>query len=642
MKKLALFLLPLGLCLAVGFIPGSSSSPSAATRMWNESYMVWRLSLEAMHTTVDQAASTESVEKLELAYVRSRAAFKRIEFLMVYLDPEAHKDYINGAPLLHLERKAPDLVILEPKGYQPLDELLYGEAPLEALKEMEKLIGEMEAMGERMGKGKGVIRDFQLFEASRNGLVSLFTLGLTGFDTPSSGLAMADARNSWGGMRDFMATFQDRIRSRDAALADRIERTWAEGDQVLGEAYDFDQFDRLHFLRTYLNPLYRDLLEAQNLLGIELPHEVNPLPRATNYSSTNLFAEDYLNPWFFSKLPANQQVTERTELGKLLFFDPVLSEATDMACATCHHPQQGFAEAKPKSLARGGQGTIQRNSMGLVNAVYANRYFHDLRTEQLKKQVAHVVFNTQEFNTSFTAIEARLNRSPEYLDLFRAAFPRHTRRPINEHTIATALAYYVQSLRGFDSPFDRYVRGETNEMSADVQRGFNLFMGKAACGTCHFAPTFNGNVPPAFNDTESEVLGVPVDHHARSLNLDPDRGRYDNQRPKERAPFYQHSFKTPTVRNIALTGPYMHNGAYATLDDVIDFYDRGGGQGMGLDLDNQTLPPDALELEEQEKKDLVAFMESLTDTTGMTSIPAQLPRFPDRPEWNQRDWRRNY
>jgi cytochrome c peroxidase len=194
----------------------------------------------------------------------------------------------------------------------------------------------------------------------------------------------------------------------------------------------------------------------------------------------------------------------------------------------------------------------------------------------------------------------------------------------------------VVSLSSFNSPFDQYVRGERKELPEAAKRGFNLFMGKAACGTCHFAPSFNGLVPPFYEESESEVLGVPSTPGSENLVIDPDLGRLESSRPQDEAYFYAFSFKTPTVRNAALTAPYMHNGVYETMEEVIDFYNKGGGLGMGIDIPHQTLPDAPLNLNEGEVKDLIAFMEALTDTTGMTNIQLELPKFEGMSELNKR------
>jgi cytochrome c peroxidase len=161
-------------------------------------------------------------------------------------------------------------------------------------------------------------------------------------------------------------------------------------------------------------------------------------------------------------------------------------------------------------------------------------------------------------------------------------------------------------------------------------------MGKAACATCHFPPTYAGLVPPSFAENESEVIGVPADPKADPLQIDPDPGRYANGRPRDRAPHLQFGFKTTTVRNVALTAPYMHNGVYTNLEEVVDFYNRGGGAGMGLDIPHQTLPFDNLNLSPLEQRSLVKFMEALTDTAGLTTTPMYLPAFEHKPEWNAR------
>jgi cytochrome c peroxidase len=123
------------------------------------------------------------------------------------------------------------------------------------------------------------------------------------------------------------------------------------------------------------------------------------------------------------------------------------------------------------------------------------------------------------------------------------------------------------------------------------------------------------------------VLGVPATTDTINPVLDGDIGRFGG-RMKEKVDFNRHAFKTVTVRNVSLTGPYMHNGVYKTLEEVLDFYNRGGGAGLGFELDNQTLAPDALNLTPSETKDIIAFMQSLTDTTGLTHVPVSLPKFP--------------
>jgi cytochrome c peroxidase len=160
----------------------------------------------------------------------------------------------------------------------------------------------------------------------------------------------------------------------------------------------------------------------------------------------------------------------------------------------------------------------------------------------------------------------------------------------------------------FSAKIDQYFRGQIN-LNESETNGFNLFTGKAKCATCHFIPVYNGTIPPWFNNTESEVIGVPKSVRWSDAEIDEDLGRYNLNQIEQ----LKYSFKTPTIRNIEKTAPYMHNGVYNKLDDVIKFYELGGGNGIGMNLAYQTLPFDNLQLTASEKNDLISFMKTLTD-----------------------------
>jgi cytochrome c peroxidase len=366
------------------------------------------------------------------------------------------------------------------------------------------------------------------------------------------------------------------------------------------------------------------------------------VPQAVRYHADNIFSDAFLNEDYFANVSNEEASEKRIELGKLLFFDPVLSSNNQFSCATCHQPEKGFTDGLDKSLAIKEGKKIKRNAPTVVNSVYAERYFYDLREPSIERQIRHVVVDSLEFNTDFFEIVDKLSQSETYKKLFAEAYADQPQYQLSKWSISNALACYVVSLSSFNSPFDQYVRGERKELPEAAKRGFNLFMGKAACGTCHFAPSFNGLVPPFYEESESEVLGVPSTPGSENLVIDPDLGRLESSRPQDEAYFYAFSFKTPTVRNAALTAPYMHNGVYETMEEVIDFYNKGGGLGMGIDIPHQTLPDAPLNLNEGEVKDLIAFMEALTDTTGMTNIQLELPKFEGMSELNKRKPGGNY
>jgi cytochrome c peroxidase len=169
---------------------------------------------------------------------------------------------------------------------------------------------------------------------------------------------------------------------------------------------------------------------------------------------------------------------------------------------------------------------------------------------------------------------------------------------------------YSRSLAVFDSKFDNNINEKEVSLMVSEKKGFNLFMGKAACATCHFPPAFNGTVPPYYKETEFEVIGVPKTKKWKNAELDSDLGRYHIFPMKERKGY----FKTPSLRNIEKTAPYMHNGVYNNLEEVMKFYNKGGGIGIGIDIENQTLPFSSLDLSDKEIEDIIAFMKTLTDT----------------------------
>jgi cytochrome c peroxidase len=230
----------------------------------------------------------------------------------------------------------------------------------------------------------------------------------------------------------------------------------------------------------------------------------------------------------------------------------------------------------------------------------------------LEHQVGDVVHNVKEMNGSMQRFSDLLAGQHQYAALFREAYPDE-KNPFLEMLIANAISSYMRSLVSLNSRFDQFMRGNDTKLTKVEQQGFNLFMGKAKCGTCHFMPVFNGLVPPVFTETESEVLGVPARKKGKPV-IDEDLGKYNFTQ----AIIHKHAFKTPTLRNVALTAPYMHNGVFRTLEEVVDFYNKGGGAGLGIDLDNQTLPADKLNLSRREQKAIVTFLKTLTDTSSGT------------------------
>lgn len=587
----------------------------------------------------DLENNKESIEQIQQTHRNTRFKFKSIEFLVDYFDPSATKRWLNGPPLPSVEANVPEVNPLAPVGLQVLDELVYGEEIFEQKDSILELLSLLESNFSNIKRHQKSVRltHRHIFEAARKQLIRTFTLGLTGFDTPASGMALPEAMESMKAMASSLKVYYPMIAKKDEALSGEIQSLMNSTIFKLAMAGEFDTFNRLQFLKENINPLYSLLLKAHKTLGIEFLEEVSRQPVALNYHSDNLFAEDFLNAGYYANMNFEDPTfKKRAAIGRLLFFDPILSSNNERSCNSCHQPDKAFTDGIAKSRAIDMDGHISRNSPSLVNAVYSERYFYDMREPQLERQIMHVVFDSLEFATNFATIVSKLEQSEAYTKMFKEAYVNQAKYALSKWSVTDALAAYVASLTSFNSTFDKYVRDEITEIAPAVERGFNLFMGKAACGTCHFAPTFNGTVPPFYTETESEILGVPLSKDTINAQMDPDLGRSDSGRPIDEAYFYQHSFKTVTVRNIAKTAPYMHNGVYTTLEEVVDFYNKGGGVGLGFEVPYQTLPFSNLSLNEQEKKDLVAFMESLTDDFGEDHVPSKLPTFEKRPEWNNR------
>ncbi|MFW5659470.1 MAG: cytochrome-c peroxidase, partial [Bacteroidota bacterium] len=388
-----------------------------------------------------------------------------------------------------------------------------------------------------------------------------------------------------------------------------------------------DDFSAFYFTRDYLNPLSESLRDFHQNSGLHFRASV-PRLSSLNYSAAGLYDSTLIRPHEFAPWWAREPNDKLASVGRLLFYDPILSLNNQRACGSCHDPAKGFSDGHRQALGFDKQPTELRNTPTMLNAALSRAYRYDLAARFLDEQSPKVFQNHQEFRMTRDSLEKRLNQSPGYLALFSEALGKPVDK-IDVPLMNTALAEYIRTLVALNSPFDQMIRGEI-EPDSNVVAGYDLFMGKAACGTCHFPPVFNGLVPPYFVENESEIIGVPTEDGVAELS--PDLGRYNYMK----AQAYRHAFKTTSVRNSALTMPYMHNGSFETLMDVVVFYNQGGGRGRGYEVPGQTLDAEPLALTQNEMQALVSFMEALTDTTGHTSLPDTLPGFPRQTDWNDR------
>ena len=530
------------------------------------------------------------------SYLRARTAYKRVESLLTLTDPLV-SGWLNGPPAEDEDDfpRPPGVT----GGFQVIEATLFPDWDAETAQSARPALTRMRngLAAARMRLPQLPLYDAEVLDAARLEVARVSTLGLAGFDTDGSGAAIGEAADAFEGMRAFNAALP---------LPDSgVDHALAVAAAYLRSHRDFEQFNRLEFLVGYAAPAARAVAAARS----RLPHTGPRRQRAWRVEAATVFDPAAFDPGAFGSFDTPPPSKALVQLGKRLFFDPRLSGPQNRSCSTCHDPARGFTDGRSRSPLLG-SGETRRNTPTLWNAAYQPVLFLDQRASSLEAQVDSVLANREEMASSTRLVADRLRDDSAVRAAFSAALPGRPEAGVTPGSIRMALAAYVRSLTAMNSRFDRAVRGDTLAMAARERHGFTLFMGKARCGTCHFLPFFNGTAPPLFASSEGEIIGVPERAVTSGARLDPDsgRGRVDQ------LPEHLFAFKVPSLRNVALTSPYMHNGAYQTLEQVVDFYDRGGGAGIGAEVPGQTLPARRLHLTLEERRDLIAFMGALTDT----------------------------
>lgn len=544
---------------------------------------------------VDTTTAAEAITALKT----TRLAYKKIEFIMEYYFRYPVNLY-NRAPVYEIEE--PYMEFQAPVGLQVIEDLLSDAEPYLNKKE---LLEQAEVIQTSATDIPAILHGFetndgQVVAAIRQELIRVMTLGITGYDAPKLKTGITESAAALHAVQKALTPLLDQVHSRNA---DSVRLYLNICLEHLQQDVPFDSFDRLSFLTQAALPLQTHL----NHFIQEQDWHIDDAS-ILNYNAKNLFSRDAFRTDSFL---TNSKDTGSliASLGKTLFSEKRLSGNGRRSCVTCHNPEKFFTDALAKSIAFNEQKTVARNAPTLLYAALQHGQFLDARAASLEEQIVAVLGNPDEMNADLQKIPGSIN-DKAYRKLFKKAFPGTSKDSlITVETIARAIAAFERTLAPFNSPFDKYIQGDPTAMSAGQIRGFNLFMGKAQCGTCHFAPLFNGLLPPFYTVTELEVLGVPKNGDLIHPEPDDDEGRYSIFKIK----FYKGAFKTPTVRNSSATAPYMHNGSFRTMEEVIEFYNKGGGEGIGLATPTQTLSSDPLHLSPAEIKDVVDFISSLKD-----------------------------
>ncbi len=546
---------------------------------------------------IESIAENKDSITVRKAFVASRLAYKEVEWAIAYFLPHTNKS-LNGPALDQLDLDENKFVPAE--GFQVVEELLF---PVFLQGERQHLILQSKKIKNFVHSARKnfeviFIDETLVLEALKMEVFQITALGITGFDTPESQFQFIEAAASLKGVQQTLGITK----------AWKETRTFKNLTQLLDKSRAIcqnnpakDSFNYLDFITDNLEPIAKEIVALQMELKIPF-HDGN---QVVGGRISSFFDKDLINLNAFLPDATYYVTPAKVALGKELFFDDNLSKNNHRSCASCHHADQAFSDGLKTAMSLEGK-PLKRNTPSLNYAAFYHGQFWDMRSVTLESQSSDVITNKDEMHGDLAEITAFLNQSVSYRKAFNKVYS--TDKPIEIWQLENVLASYVRSLAVFKSRFDSYMRGDKTAMNNQEKRGFNLFVGKAKCATCHFMPVFNGTVPPFFTSSEQEVLGVPKDK--LGTVLDDDLGRYlFNTDLKQ----LKHSFKTPTLRNIDKSGPYMHNGVYETLEEVMDFYNKGGGIGLGLEVESQTLPDAPLDLTAQEIKDIIVFMKTLQD-----------------------------
>jgi cytochrome c peroxidase len=457
------------------------------------------------------------------------------------------------------------------------------------------------------------------FLCNRLFLLNLAAIYTTGFECPDTSRIIPELRTMLGDVCEIYAYFNNHLPDKKlpgnylSAFENLIKYTKEQPS-------DYTQFDHFTFLRDYINPLFA--INQQLIVSYDITSR-SYVDHSLNKSAASIFSKTLFsgqNPkGIFLRVRNEAILSEIDSVGKLLFYDPILSGNNLRSCASCHKPTQYFTDtlaATPVQFNR--KDLLPRNTPSLINVEYNHLLMLDGKHISLQDQTKAVITSPTEMGSGEKELLKKILSCREYHTAF-TKFLQYTPQEKEitfDHIVSSITLYYSKFSKSYGS-FDAAMN-ENRVIPASIKEGFNLFMSKAQCATCHFVPQFNGVKPP-YTNSEFEVLGVPV--NKINTTLSPDKGRNGIHAADETL----NAFRTGSLRNTAYTKPYMHNGVFSDLNEVIDFYNAGGGAGRGLKVDNQTLSGDSLQLTAAEKKKLILFIRSLDEDIKFEKPPESLP-----------------
>ncbi len=543
---------------------------------------------------LDLAEQEKPMAELQSGFEALRITYKKIEWAVEYFMPHSSR-FINGPALPEIEFS--ENTVIEPEGLQVLEEQIYEpeENPYpEIIRLLKLMLNKSGAIDSYFNTI--TINKAQAFDVIRYQIFRISSLGIAGFDTPISGRHLIEMPYALEHIPIVLKLLEDKPSKALTQVKTDIDKAVA----FLKQNSDKNTFDFATFLSEHLHAISKGMLafkQEQNIASVEVTSVIKK-------DAATLFDKNAYDVNAFVPGKAYEIAPDKIALGKELFSNPLLSKDNNRSCITCHLPEKAFTDGRAKALSLDNT-DLDRNTPSLNYANFQHGQFWDMRSDDLEGQSTQVITNKDEMHGDMKDIIAKINQNPAIQNRFKKIY---NTPKVEEWQLQNVLASYIRSLATFSSPFDAFMRGEKTAITERQKEGFNLFVGKANCASCHFVPFFNGTVPPVFSKTEHEAIGTAENAQNKTLSKDPGRGRFHPT-----IEVLQHTFKTPSIRNIAKTAPYMHNGGYQTLEQVMDFYNRGGGKGLGLHIEHQTLSDAPLNLTPDEISKIVEFMHALTD-----------------------------
>ena len=573
-------------------------------------------------------SSPQNIGMMKEEIFLARAKMKALDFWFRYLEPISYKK-INGPLPVEWEtevfekfekpykREAAGLTLA----------LLYLEEPDSKKDSLLRLI-ELSRTASKLYSKDSITSELEtyhhFFLCNRLFLLNLSAIYTTGFECPDTTKIIPELQMMLSEVATIYTTFNESFP--ETVLSMEYLRLYGNALKfVSNQSPIYSTFDHFTFLKEYVNPLFS--LNQQFILQYKVVSKSN-VDYSLNKKSSSIFSKTLYNAQnskgVFIRVKDEEVLAEINAIGKLLFYDPILSGNNLRSCASCHKPTEYFTDtSKLRSLQFNKKDFLDRNTPSLINANYNHLLMLDGKHISLQNQTKDVISTAIEMGSKEKEVVEKVLSCKEYkraFDKFLKYTPQEKEITIDH--ITSAITLYYTKFSNYSAPFDEAMNNRI-QVEPVVKEGFNLFMSKAQCATCHFVPQFNGVKPP-YTNSEFEVIGVPASDNPKKLSAD--KGRY-NINPAEET---LNAFRTGSIRNAEFTSPYMHNGSFKTLHQVVNFYNEGGGVGKGFDVPNQTLTADSLKLTKVEIDKIVLFVKSLNERIPFEKPPLELPMSKDK------------